>query len=309
MSLLPRSRETRTSISPRRHVGLGALGSLHGDECGSQGWGCAADQRLRIALRHQQPKRLGVCLAADRPLQRFRVVRRNAHPERGRYRTGIWAYGIPNLGSGFKLTVPANTTVKTFKVYVGVYSGSGTFTAALSDNSARAFTNGPTSTLVNLSNGPGAVYTVTFAANSPGQVLTVTWTLKTVAGPGASQANVTLESAALSMSGANNPPSFPSPLRRRTISSLQASTSPSRRKLPTPTDRQPGGVLSGREQAWPGFLRAYTITWNNVPAGFHTLTATAADNQGQPQFRRLWKYSFTPVAGLWRAGAICRRRR
>src|SRR5213594_2236944 len=71
--------------------------------------------------------------------------------------TGVWAYGTPTVGSGFRFTAPADTTVRTLKVYVGVFDGVGHFEAFLSDGSASGFTNG---TLSNIHNGPGRAYTI-----------------------------------------------------------------------------------------------------------------------------------------------------
>jgi len=36
--------------------------------------------------------------------------------------TGVWAYGVPTMGSGFQFTVPADTTLRTLKVYVGTFA-------------------------------------------------------------------------------------------------------------------------------------------------------------------------------------------
>src|SRR5262249_3165046 len=114
--------------------------------------------------------------------------------------TGVWAYGVPTRGSGFQLTVPADTTPRTLKVYVGAFSARGSFEASLSDGSASAYSN---SSLVNMGNGPSGVYSINYAAQSTGQTLTIKWTLATGM---AADANVTLQAAALTAPGANNPP-------------------------------------------------------------------------------------------------------
>ena len=49
--------------------------------------------------------------------------------------TGVYVVG---MNHGFQLSVPAGTTVKTIKVYVGAYGATGKFQASLSDNSAPA---------------------------------------------------------------------------------------------------------------------------------------------------------------------------
>ena len=49
--------------------------------------------------------------------------------------TGVWAYGVPAAGSGFLITAPADTTLRTLSVYVGAFAAAGKFEASLSDNS------------------------------------------------------------------------------------------------------------------------------------------------------------------------------
>ena len=114
--------------------------------------------------------------------------------------TGVWAYGVPAMGSGFTFTVPAGTNTRMLKVFVGAFAAGGEFEAALSDNSASAYIAAPQ---VNIRNGPGWVFSLTFAANSPGQTLTVKWRLIATR---AADGNVTLQAATLSAMGANNPP-------------------------------------------------------------------------------------------------------
>ncbi|MEO8367681.1 MAG: hypothetical protein ABI806_00575, partial [Candidatus Solibacter sp.] len=100
--------------------------------------------------------------------------------------TGIYIAGQ----NGFRLTAPADTTVRTLKVYVGAFRTQGQFVAHLSDGSATDFVD----TSVLNSSGPTTlgVYTVVYAAGAPGQTLTVTYTNTTAAG------NVTLQAATLS---------------------------------------------------------------------------------------------------------------
>src|SRR5262245_36102986 len=127
--------------------------------------------------------------------------------------TGVWAYGVPTKDSGFQITVPADTTLRTVKVYVGVFSAKGKFEASLSDNSATPYVD--TSFGNQMGNGPSGVYSITYAAQSAGQTLTIKWTLSSGGGNG----NVTLQAAALTASGANSPPVVPitSPTANATI--------------------------------------------------------------------------------------------
>src|SRR5258706_1805967 len=113
--------------------------------------------------------------------------------------TGVWAYGVPAVGSGFEFTVPAGTNSRMLKVFVGSFAAQGEFEASLSANSASPYVE---ATLVNMRNGPGRVYSITYAADSPGQTLTIRWRL---VGTRGADGNVTLQAAALSAAGANNP--------------------------------------------------------------------------------------------------------
>ena len=51
--------------------------------------------------------------------------------------TGVWSYGTPLIGSGFKITAPADTATRTVKVYVGAFKARGQLEAHLSDGSAK----------------------------------------------------------------------------------------------------------------------------------------------------------------------------
>ena len=95
---------------------------------------------------------------------------------------------VNSEGNGFEISVPADTIVKTLKVYVGAYAAQMHFEAALSDNSASPYVD---ESFENASDGPNRIYTLNFAANSAGQNLTVKfWDMS----PGG---NVTLQAAVL----------------------------------------------------------------------------------------------------------------
>src|SRR6266478_5535338 len=79
--------------------------------------------------------------------------------------TGVWAYqsdatGSYPLGSGFQITVPADTMQRTLQVFVGAYAGAGQLSAFLSDGSASSFTSQADATVNNQNNGPGGVFTL-----------------------------------------------------------------------------------------------------------------------------------------------------
>ena len=75
-------------------------------------------------------------------------------------------------GSGFQITVPADTTVKTLNLYAEVFSGQAILHASLSDGSAADITDQS----VTDSDVGSKVYSIDFRAASPGQTLTVTFT-------------------------------------------------------------------------------------------------------------------------------------
>ena len=105
--------------------------------------------------------------------------------------TGVWVYNYDPFGTGFQFSVPADTSLKTLRVYVGAFNARGCLIASLSDASAPNYTN---TSLVNLSNGPAGVYTIKFAAASLRESLTISWTLTNAVGD---IPNVTLQAATL----------------------------------------------------------------------------------------------------------------
>ncbi len=100
--------------------------------------------------------------------------------------TGVWMYGKPN---GFELQFPADTTPKTLKIYVGTFAAVGEFTATLSG--APKYTD---TSITNLGNGPGGVYTLDVTADTPGEVLDIKFIVDRTFDP---TGNGTLQAAAL----------------------------------------------------------------------------------------------------------------
>jgi Bacterial Ig domain len=193
--------------------------------------------------------------------------------------TGVWAYGTPvSLDSGFQIQVSADTSPRTLQVFVGAFDAKGKFTASLSDNSAPAFTNGPSGTVDNLGNGPGGVFTVNYAAGSPGQTLTVTWTLALARGL---DANVTLQAAALTASGANNPPyvAVTNPMDGA------AFVEPATLLLQADARDFDGTVTNvafyeGTNKLGQTDAAPYQFTWAGVGRGDYSFTAVAVDDAG-----------------------------
>jgi hypothetical protein len=100
---------------------------------------------------------------------------------------GIYMTGV---GNGWQITVPAGTTPRTLKVYVGVFKAQGRLVAHLSDGSAVDFTSTSLNNTTGTTNG---VYTLTFATASNARNMTVKWTVNTAQTGG----NITLQAATL----------------------------------------------------------------------------------------------------------------
>lgn len=104
-------------------------------------------------------------------------------------RTGIYMEGLAN---GFQITAPADPARRRLKVYVGLYAARGRFEAALSDNSARSFTD---ISLASIYGNNYRVYTIDYASATPGKQLIVRQTCEELFD--ADYGNVTLQSATL----------------------------------------------------------------------------------------------------------------
>jgi hypothetical protein len=107
--------------------------------------------------------------------------------------TGIY---ITGLQQGFQVTVPADTTPRTLKVYVGVWRSLGRFEAFLNEPGVPPFVDEsfghPTSEA-------NAVGTVDFQAAGPGRTLTVRFTMARNLAASGPMGNVTLQAAALTV--------------------------------------------------------------------------------------------------------------
>lgn len=193
--------------------------------------------------------------------------------------TGVWAYGTPNIGSGFEFSVPADTSVKTLKVFVGSFAARGRITVTLSDSSALSYMN---SAVSNMGNGPGGVYAIDYAANSAGQYLKVRWTLTQAFRP---DGNVTLQAAALTAAGADNPPFTVITHPTNSAVHLAGQT------LTISADAfdADGGVaklefFAGAAKVGEDMSRPYSLDWIAVPAGHHLLYVKATDNAENIRF-------------------------
>lgn len=184
--------------------------------------------------------------------------------------TRVMAYSYPLIaGSGFRITVPADTTTNILSVFVGSASARGQFRATLSG--LPMYSHSPMETNVN------GVYTITYAANSPGQTLTVEWTLPL------NQTNgyVMLQAAALTAPGANNPP-FALLTHPATDTTYVA---PAEIVFNASAEDFDGTVTNvafyaNSNKLGEGATSPYNFTWNNAPVGYYQLTAVATDNNG-----------------------------
>ena len=86
--------------------------------------------------------------------------------------SGVYTNGV---GNGFELTVPADASVKTLKLFLGVWCARGKLEAVLSDSSALAYVDSSLGNNCGTSNG---VYTINFKASSAGQTLRVRYTVE-----------------------------------------------------------------------------------------------------------------------------------
>ncbi len=191
--------------------------------------------------------------------------------------TGVWCYGIPNIGTGFELTAPADTTVRTLKIYVGAFASRGHFEAVLSDASAPGYTN--TSLANMMGNGPGGVYSVEYSADSPGQTLRIRWTLFMGFRP---DANVTLQAAAMTTAGANNPPAV-SVLAPNDGSIYAAPASILLEATASDFDGNVERVefFANNQRLGEDTTSGYTFSWDNVQPGYYLVRAVAYDNGGE----------------------------
>jgi hypothetical protein len=101
--------------------------------------------------------------------------------------TGIQVTGV---NSGFQVSVPANRSLRTVQVYVGVVRARGRLEATLSDGSMPAYVN---SSISNTGGRTNSVYTLNFSSASAGQALNIRWIMQADHGSG----NVTLQGVSL----------------------------------------------------------------------------------------------------------------
>ena len=83
------------------------------------------------------------------------------------------AIKVAGQGNGLTFTVAADTTLRTAKLYLGIFKAQGSFTFHLSDGSAPDVVS---QSLTNMNNSTFALYTIQYRAASAGQTLGITVT-------------------------------------------------------------------------------------------------------------------------------------
>jgi len=189
--------------------------------------------------------------------------------------TGIYVAGVTN---GFEISAPADTNMRTLRVYTGLYGAQAKLEAFLSDFSGRAFTD---TTLSNVFGNRFVVYTINYAAASPGQRLIVRQTIANVYD--FTYGNVTLQAATLQSA---TPPgnvapavSITNPVNNAVFTApatftLEASASDSNGSV-TQVEFFNGAAPLGADTTSP-----YSAVVNELSAGTYTLSAIATDNEG-----------------------------
>ncbi len=190
-------------------------------------------------------------------------------------RNGVYVHGATN---GFLLTVPADTSERTLRVYVGLYGAIGKFRATLSDFSAPTYTG---TSLRSVYGNASGVYTLKYRAASSDQRLTVTYTTETLFD--LDYGEIRLQAATLS--GA--PPPANSPPTAAITGPSEGALFASSADITITVDAFDSDGSISRVEFFQGFTKLgeatnspYLLQWPVAPAGEYTLIATATDNRG-----------------------------
>jgi len=189
--------------------------------------------------------------------------------------TGVFIHGMTN---GFSITAPADATVRTLKVYVGLNAAQGNFQAYLSDFSAPAYTAASPGSIFG---NAYAVYTLNYAAASAGQTLIINYAAKTLYD--ANFGNVTLQAASLSDGGV--PTNAPPTVVIANPTNNAAFTAPANMTITADASDSDGSIsrvefFDAADKLGETTNSPYSLAWSNVAAGTYTLTAKATDNLG-----------------------------
>jgi len=188
--------------------------------------------------------------------------------------TGVFITGVTN---GFEITVPADTTSRTLKIYLGLYGAQANFQAWLSDFSSPAYTD---TTLSNFFGNSYAVYTVTYAAASSGQALTVRYrSLKLF---DQDFGNVTLQAATLVVNTSGNASPDVSIISPTNATVLAAPASFTLQATASDSDGSVNQVefFNGNTSLGVDTTNPYSAPVSSLAAGSYILSAVATDNLG-----------------------------
>ncbi|HKF21771.1 MAG TPA: IPT/TIG domain-containing protein, partial [Candidatus Angelobacter sp.] len=168
---------------------------------------------------------------------------------------------------GFQITVPADTSVKTLKLYVEVFTGQGQLQASLSDGSAATISDQS----VTDSDIASKVYSIDFRAGSPNQTLTVTFTsLNAAGGVGLQAATLTQHLPVVSITSPAAGQSFAAP------GAIQFNATATQFDYPISDVHATGS--DGTVMDSPASPLA--ANWGPLAAGHYSITATATDSLG-----------------------------
>src|SRR5215471_13447213 len=168
---------------------------------------------------------------------------------------------------GFQITVPADTSVKTLKLYVEVFTGQGQLQASLSDGSAATISDQS----VTDSDIASKVYSIDFRAGSPNQTLTVTFTsLNAAGGVGLQAATLTQHLPVVSITSPAAGQSFAAP------GTIQFNATATQFDYPISDVHATGS--DGTVMDSPASPLA--ANWGPLAAGHYSITATATDSLG-----------------------------
>jgi len=184
--------------------------------------------------------------------------------------TGIY---VTDLDNGFEFTVPADTTPKILKVFLGAFAARGKLRVLLNDLSAAPLFDSSVQPPYGTAN---AVYTVNFKAGSSNQTLVVQYVVDQSFD---TYGNVTLQAATLVT--ANTPPSA----GIANITNNAVFLAPTNLVIQATASDGDGSVTNveffdGGTKLAECMSSPYQFVWTNTPSGRHTLTARATDNDG-----------------------------
>lgn len=174
--------------------------------------------------------------------------------------TGLFTYGV---GNGYEITIPASTTPRQLKIYIGAWRAGGRLEVSLSDGSASPYIDLSTTAAGDVVN---SVYTIDYQSASNGQTLTLRWVLDTESFP---LGNITLQAASLVGPAVNQAP-------RTNAGSDQIVTLPALGNLTgaAPDDGLPNPVPP--VTAWSKVSGPGTVTFGNANALNTTATFSTA---------------------------------